>query len=78
VTEWLKIGSAIVRLDDIAAVQYADVSRPTAEIFTYFRGGHPYVALDEEAIALWHWWAGIAIDVLAEEEPLHRRAKLVD
>jgi hypothetical protein len=74
-TEWLKIGSAIVRLDDVAAVHYSVVSRPTVEVFT--SGGRPYTALDHEAEALWAWWSALAIDVL-EERPLHRRAKLVD
>jgi hypothetical protein len=75
-TLWLKVDRWILRVDDIVAVCFEDISRPTVQIFTRSAGSH--IARDDEALGLWAWWTGLAIDVLAEEEPLHRRAKLVD
>jgi hypothetical protein len=74
VTEWIKIGSAIVRLDDLVAVCYSDISRPTVEAVS--SGGCLYTAVDDEAVAVWSYFS--VLDVLAEPEPLHRRAKLVN
>jgi hypothetical protein len=75
---WLKVAQWILNTSDIVAVHYEDTSRPTVWVYTRYAPDRPHSACDEEALALWAWWCGVAIDVLAEEEPLHRRAKLVN
>jgi hypothetical protein len=78
-TLWLKVDHWILNTSDIVAVHYEDVSRPTVWVYTRYAPDRPHSAWDDEALALWAWWCGVAIDVLAEDSaPMHRRAKLVD
>jgi hypothetical protein len=75
---WLKVDNWILNTSDIVAVNYSHPGRPTLLVFTRYAPDRPHSAVDQEAEALWQWWTGISIDVLAEPEPLHRRVRLAD
>jgi hypothetical protein len=77
-TLWLKVDHWILSTAEIVAVHFEEVGRPTVWIYTRYAPDRPHSACDNEALALWAWWTGLAIDVMEEPEPLHRRAKLVD